>query len=202
MTTKKRWTKKEHSILENTIKEALLQGEKISKAYKMAAFKTGRTVEACRWRWNNVVQTCNTQNTQSIQKSNKNSKIAQFKPKKPKNITVKKPLEIQSLDNFDGIEGLTKLLEGIFGGELADLFGNNTQQKNQTTNVKDYDVSNLTVYPMYGSAADYTVIDEKTKKSYLVCVLSKEYAFCSCQHNPITNSSCRHVRKVKIDKKY
>ncbi|MNO62595.1 hypothetical protein D3C76_532730 [compost metagenome] len=193
MRTNKRWTADEHSTLEKTIKDAVSKGEKLSKAYKQAAFKTGRTVEACKWRWKNIVQTSAKQT--KVEQSN--LKIANF----PKKSNVKLDSVFSAFPQYADAKEASKIVEDLFGVLFGKDISSIMNKPNKgISNIKDHDISNLSVYPMFGSNLDYAVVDDKTKEAYIVCILSEDVHLCSCQKSLFANSNCKHVRKLKSDK--
>lgn len=190
MRANKRWTTDEHSTLEQTIKESISKGEALSKAYKQAAFKTGRTVEACKWRWKNVIQTAK----ETKKENTSNLKIANF----PKRQNTKVENLFSDFSQTPPYKNVEDFFGAIFG---KDIFSTTNQTQKSVSSLKDHDISNLTSYPMFGNNYDHAVVDEKTKEAYLVCSLSEEVYLCSCQRNLFTNSTCKHVRKVKSEKR-
>lgn len=185
MRSNKRWTTDEHKLLETTIRDALSNGETLVKAYKTAAFKTGRSVEACRWRWKNIVS------SQKEQETKKMAKVTSL----PLNKNKSQPLSsLKQTTNLSIID----LFNEVFGPSLKilELF------PKPSSNDEDLDVSNLEVFPIYGKYEkdiDYCVIDKTTSEAYLVCLIADDKYFCSCQ-NHFQTSNCRHVRKMKSEK--
>ncbi|MDF2535111.1 MAG: hypothetical protein K0R18_1270 [Bacillales bacterium] len=197
MRSNKRWTTQEHNLLTTTIKDSLKKGDTLAKAYRTAAFKTGRSVDACKWRWNNIVNSPTTtkkQTTAEIKKLplrlNSDSRFPNSQNNKSE--SVSKQAQITTLSD---------VLESLFGDALnIDTPNWFMPQVSKPTVVKNHDISNMSVYPMAGGASDFTVIDEISKQAYLVCSINKDTYFCSCQTNPFSNSNCRHVQKLRTDK--